>query len=94
MLINSNTHMSHEMSAQEETMWMHFFTRNGMFTDFVENQRKWGENPFSRVGAQPICPKCEKPGFHHHGGMVCVSCGHTGAVELKTREYLKDGWWK
>lgn len=93
MLVQSNT-LSHEMSAQEEKAWLHFLSGDPMFRDFVNNQAHFGENPFSRVGSQPICPKCERPGFHHHGGMICTTCGYTGSTAIKTSTYLKEGWWK
>lgn len=94
MLVQANTQLSHEMSVSEQNMWLHFLSGDPMFKDFVKSQTMAGENPFQRVGSQPICPRCERPGFYHMDGMVCTNCGHTGPVQLKTRNYLKEGWWK
>lgn len=93
MLITTNTQTT-EMSNSEQNAWLHFLSGDPMFKNFVNNQMMAGENPYQRVGSQPICPKCERPGFHHHDGMVCTTCGYNGPVLLKTRTYLKEGWWK
>ncbi|MNV28565.1 hypothetical protein D3C71_1197600 [compost metagenome] len=94
MLINANTHSSREMSAAEEKAWLHFFSGDPMFRDFVNNQARAGEDPFARVNSQPICLKCERPGFFHMQGMACNHCGYVGPIQVTANAYLKEGWWK
>jgi len=86
--------VAREMTPQEERAWLHFLSGDPMFKNFVANQRMAGENPYQRIASQPICPKCERPGFHHNTGMVCPTCGYNGPVVMKTRKYLREGWWK
>ncbi|MCM3130954.1 hypothetical protein ACFQ3J_00360 [Paenibacillus provencensis] len=85
--------MAKGFTPQEQKAWANFMHKNEKMKNFVAHQAAF-ENPYQRIASQPICPRCERPGFHHHGGMICTSCSYTGPTVMKTRQYLKEGWWK
>lgn len=85
--------MARGFTPTEQKAWQHFMHKNEMMKNFVARQAAF-ENPYRRIASQPICPHCEKPGFYHQDGMICVSCGYKGKILMKTRQYLKEGWWK
>lgn len=86
--------MAREMSVSEQKAWMHFLEGDPMFRDFVARQTRAGDEAHQRIASQPMCPKCERPGFHDVYGMACNNCGYRGIPAMTTRQYLKEGWWK
>lgn len=74
--------MAREMSVSEQRAWEHFLSGDPLFKNFVASQAMMGEQAHKRIASQPICPKCERPGFHNHKGMICTTCGYDGPVRL------------
>lgn len=94
MLIQANTHLSGEMSAQEEKYWLHILSGDPMFRDFVQRQSMHGVDPYQQIARQPVCPRCERACFYHMDGIACHHCGYVGPNTHKVKIHMKEGWYK
>lgn len=93
MLVKVNKGTS-QMTGSEQKYWTHMLSGDPMFKDFLQRQAYFGDDVQSTIGRQPICTRCERPCFHHEGGIACNHCGYIGLKEVTGKIYLQKGMYK
>jgi hypothetical protein len=79
-------------------------TPSGLYVKHAE-QNKWlksgmtEQNLLKEYGDNPVCPRCERPGFRDKGWkekkqMQCNHCGYSGTSATTVREYMQNQMYK
>ncbi len=82
--------MARYMTDAEAQFIMHAVGGDPLIASYIDNQAAAGYDLRQTLAHMLVCPACERAALHHERGIICPTCGYTGAPAHRMRQHINS----